>query len=143
MAPERNRSPSRQLQFPGHVTASRREDRWVADVISLMSNPVETDGTFTNVLVIQDIFSRFLWAYAMQSKREVPEHFESLINTESRVPRELNTDRGTELTSAKLQALMQNLPTHPRLQSSPKKQKWVPTCSLQPFSHTRTALEGR
>mgnify|MGYP002637007473 FL=1 len=67
------------------------EDRWAAYVISFMSNPV--DG-FTDVLVIQDIFSRFLWAYAMQSKREVPDQFEALINT-GRVPRELNTDRGT------------------------------------------------
>ena len=49
------------VQFPGHVTASRLEDRWAADVISFMSNPVTTEeGTFTDVLVIQDIFSRFL-----------------------------------------------------------------------------------
>ena len=51
------------VQFPGHVTTSRLEDRWAADVISFMSNPVATnEGTFTDVLVVQDIFNRFLWA---------------------------------------------------------------------------------
>ena len=76
-----------------------------ADDISFMSNPV--DG-FTDVLVIHDIFSRFLWAYAMQSKHEVFDQFEALTNTAERVPRELNTDRGTEFTSAKFQGIMQN-----------------------------------
>ena len=62
------------IRYPGHVTATRMEDRWAAYVISFMSNPVETnEGTFTDVLIVQDIFSRFLWASAMQSKREVPE----------------------------------------------------------------------
>ena len=94
------------VQYPGHVTASRMEDRWAADVISFMSRPVETnEGTFTDVLVIQDIFSRFLWAYAMQSKREVPDRFEHLLR--ERVPRELNTDRGTEFTSARFQGVVQ------------------------------------
>ena len=72
------------VKYPGHVAATRMEDRWAAYVISFMSNPV--DG-FTDVLVVQDIFSRFLWAYAMQSKREVPGQFETLINTAERVPR--------------------------------------------------------
>ena len=95
-------------QFPGHVTASRLEDRWAADVISFMSNPVTTEeGTFTDVLVIQDIFSRFLYAYAMQTKREVPDKFEYLLKLEERIPRELNTDRGTEFTSARFQAVVQ------------------------------------
>ena len=50
-------------QYPGHVATSRLEDRWAADVISFMSNPVATnEGTFTDVLVVQDIFNRFLWA---------------------------------------------------------------------------------
>ena len=96
------------VQFPGHVTASRLEDRWAADVISFMSNPVTTEeGTFTDVLVIQDIFSRFLNAYAMQSKREVPDKLEYLLKLEERIPRELNTDRGTEFTSARFQAVVQ------------------------------------
>ena len=96
------------IQFPGHVTASRLEDRWAADVISFMSNPVTTEeGTFTDVLVIQDIFSRFLNAYAMQSKREVPDKMEYLLKLEERIPRELNTDRGTEFTSARFQAVVQ------------------------------------
>ena len=59
------------------------------------------------MLVIQDVFSRFLHAYAMQSKREVPYKLEYLLKLEERIPKELNTDRGTEFTSARFQALVQ------------------------------------
>ena len=64
-------------QYKGNVAARNIDDRWVADVLSFESRPVEG---FTNVLLIQDVFSRFLWASPMGSKKETTRAFKTHLN---------------------------------------------------------------
>ena len=49
-------------QYTGNVAARNIDDRWVADLLSIESKLVEG---VTNVLLIQDVFGRFLWATPM------------------------------------------------------------------------------
>ena len=98
-------------QYKGNVTARSIDDRWVADVLSFESRPVEG---FTNVLLIQDVFSRFLWASPMGSKKETTRAFRTHLNVTGRVCRELSTDKGTEFTSAEFQRLVAEEGIHHR-----------------------------
>ena len=90
-------------KYEGNVASRSIDDRWVADVLSFESRPVEG---FTNVLLVQDVFSRFLWATPMGSKKETTRAFRTHLETTGRVCRELSTDKGTEFTSAEFQGLM-------------------------------------
>ena len=90
-------------QYKGNVAARSIDNRWVADVLSFKSRPVEG---FANVLLVQDVFSRFLWATPMGSKKETTRAFRTHLETTGRVCRELSTDKGTEFTSAEFQGLM-------------------------------------
>ena len=92
--------------YKGNITSSKIDDRWVADVISFESRPAKRSGSkYTNVLLVQDIFSRFLWAVPLVSKSRTREAFESILG--ERKPRELNTDKGTEFTSRDFQAMLE------------------------------------
>ena len=71
-------------KYEGNVASRNIDDRWVADVLSFESRPVEG---FTNVLLIQDVFSRFLWATPMGSKKETTRAFKTHLGTALRVPR--------------------------------------------------------
>ena len=68
-------------QYKGNATSRSIDDRWVADVLSFESRPVEG---FTNVLLIQDVFSRFLWATPMGSKKETTQAFKTHLNATGR-----------------------------------------------------------
>ena len=99
-------SGSRQIFQPppsygGHITSTRIDDRWAADLLSFESRPVDT---FRHVLLVQDIFSRFLWAEAISTKAQVTAAFERILN--GRKPRELNTDKGSEFTSRQFQTML-------------------------------------
>ena len=52
------------------------------------------------VLVVQDLFSRFLWARALTSKTQVGTAFLRLMEDTGRAPRELNSDSGSEFSNA-------------------------------------------
>ena len=48
-------------RYGGHITSSRVDDRWAADLLSFESRPAKRgDATYTSVLFCQDIFSRFV-----------------------------------------------------------------------------------
>ena len=59
-------SGSRQIfqpppSYEGHITSVKIDDRWVADLLSFESRPVERPEFFyRHVLLVQDIFSRFI-----------------------------------------------------------------------------------
>ena len=66
---------SRQLfapppRFTGKVTAQHVDERWASDVIDFQSK-TSVKGAPVYVLLVQDIFSRFLFATALKSKAEV------------------------------------------------------------------------
>ena len=90
-------------EYEGHVTARRVDDKWVADLLSFESRPV--DG-FRTVLLVQDMFTRWLWAVPMKSKKETTAQFSRLMTTQERKCRQLTTDKGTEFTSVAFNQLM-------------------------------------
>ena len=101
---------SRQLfapppKFTGRVTAQHIDERWAADVVDLQSKTSAKDAP-VYILLVQDIFSRFLFAKALRSKARVEEAFWRIMEESSRRPEELNTDSGSEFTNASFQAML-------------------------------------
>jgi len=58
------------------------------------------------VLIVQDIFSHYLWAEPISSKTQVRRAFEDILDKSGRRPRELNTDKGTEFSSKEFQNML-------------------------------------
>ena len=61
-------------RFTGKVVAQHMDERWAADVIDFQSKTAKKDAP-VYVLIVQDIFSRFLFAKALRSKAEVETAF--------------------------------------------------------------------
>lgn len=74
-----------------------RDQQWEADLVDMIAYARENDG-FKHILVVIDSFTKFCWLRAMKDKRpeSTREAFEDIINTDSRCPHRLRTDRGTE-----------------------------------------------
>ena len=53
-------------KYRGKIIASRPNERWVVDFIDFVAEP---SGPFKHILLIQDIFSRKLWAKALEDKQ--------------------------------------------------------------------------
>jgi hypothetical protein len=88
----------------GHITAFDVGDRWVADLIQQTSNP--SDG-LKYILVVQDVFSRELFARALPNKEpgEVAKGLRSIFAQE-KSPDIFETDGGLEF-SGPVQTLLQ------------------------------------
>ena len=81
-------------RYDGNITAAKIDDKWVADLLSFESRPAQRSaGAYKQVLLVQDIFSRFLWAIPLTTKAQTTNAFETLLG--GRKPRELNTDKGS------------------------------------------------
>ena len=70
---------SRQLfapppRFTGKVVAQHVDERWAGDIIDFQSKTAKK-GAPVYILLVQDIFSRFLFATALRSKAEVESAF--------------------------------------------------------------------
>ena len=105
-----SKTGSRQIVQPpplyqGNITSDRIDDSWVADLISFVSRPAQRQETYRHVLLVQDIFSRFVWAAAIQTTSRTRAAFEDILN-QGRVPRELNTDNASDFTSREFQAML-------------------------------------
>ena len=61
-------------RFTGKVVAQHVDERWAADVIDFQSKTAK-QGAPAYALIVQDIFSRFLFAKALRSKAEVETAF--------------------------------------------------------------------
>ena len=77
-------------KYRGKIIASRPNDRWVMDFIDLVAEP---SGEFKYILLVQDIFSRKLWASAFKDKSmsSVIAELRSLFADHEK-PKELNAD---------------------------------------------------
>ena len=94
-------------RYGGNITSTRMDDRWAADLLSFESRPAKrAEGTYTQVLIVQDIFSRYLWAEPISSKTQVRRAFEDILDKSGRKCRELNCDKGTEFTSREFQTML-------------------------------------
>ena len=90
-------------KYNGKIVATRGDDRWAADLIDYTARSSEEKtsssvGPYQYVLIVQDVFSRKLWAVAMRVKdtQTVREAFEHIVRSADRKPRELDTDNGLE-----------------------------------------------
>ncbi len=94
-------------KYEGKIASSRLDDRWVADMISFVANPAKDDGTtWVHVLLVQDIFSRKLFAERLRSTPEATSAFERILDRTGRKPRELNTDKDSVFMSQEFQTML-------------------------------------
>ena len=78
--PERQVFAPRPL-YKGRVYAADKDQRWAADIIVYDRNPAELDGrTYTNLLLVQDIFTRYAWAELMESHSQATEMFQRILD---------------------------------------------------------------
>jgi len=86
-------------KFTGKINAFYENDRWAADLINYTNRPAIRDGkSYTQVLFVQDLFTRFSYTVPMTSVTETPKAFRTILKKE--VPRQLDTDRGVEFKSS-------------------------------------------
>ena len=96
--------------FKGKIWSSDLNDRWFADLIDFTAAPSDggaktsLEATKDNeryILVVQDVFSRRLWARALKSKQaeEVAEAFGDILRDSGEKPRSLTTDGGSEFSN--------------------------------------------
>ena len=102
-------SEAKQLMAPrqrydGRIASSDINERWAADLIDFTARP---SGQYTHILIVQDIFSRRIFARPLTgtTSREVSEAFQSILNAEG-TPQQLNTDGGAEFNSGSFPMLL-------------------------------------
>ena len=101
---------SRQLfaappKFTGRVVAQHIDERWAADIIDFQSKTSAKDAP-VYVLIVQDIFSHFLFAKALRSKVEVEAAFLRIMAESQRKPDQLGSDAGSEFTNRSFQTML-------------------------------------
>jgi len=89
-------------KYDGKIVATRINDRWAADLIDYTAKPSEDKDSsrdpYQYILIVQDVFSRKIWAVAMRVKttETVQQAFEHIVRSGAGIPRELDTDNGLE-----------------------------------------------
>jgi hypothetical protein len=94
----------RRPAYQGRIAATEINNRWAADLIDYNAKPsVDKKGgaPYQYILIVQDIFSRVLFAHALKSKdpEVVQQAFEAIVRRAG-VPDVLDTDHGNEFTGA-------------------------------------------
>jgi transposase InsO family protein len=101
---------ARRQKYDGKITAPKLDSRWSADLISYVAQPAVFEGKkHTHVLVVQDIFSRQIWARALRTAKttEVVKEFKDILEVSERKPLEMNADRGVEFQSKEFKAMLE------------------------------------
>ena len=102
---------ARRPKYEGKIVARDVDDRWAADLIdySKRTSKREDGAPYMYVLIVQDIFSRKLYARAMVEKtpQTTADAFESIVREHGKAPRRLDTDGGAEFTAAPFQEYLQ------------------------------------
>jgi len=105
-------------RFTGNVTARTIDQRWMGDLMDYTAK--SNKGSPMYVMILQDVFSRFIFAKALRSKAEVTAAFSRIVEDTGRKPEEFDTDRGSEWTSATFQTRLNNLGIRHRLKVGPQ-----------------------
>ena len=103
-------------KFDGKIAAHGINDRWFCDLIDFTAAPSdkgkrtglgETKEGEVYILVVQDVFSRFLWTEALTSKRPeiVAKAFEDIMTRAGAKPKSCTSDLGPEFQGPFEQAL--------------------------------------
>ena len=106
-------------KFDGKIPSQNLNDRWFADLIDFTSTPSD-NGKRTGlrrtkdgeqyILVVQDVFSRFLYTEALPNKtpQVVAKAFEDILARAGTKPRSLTSDLGPEFEGGFMQMLEAN-----------------------------------
>jgi transposase InsO family protein len=88
------------VKSTGKIVAHYPDDRWAADVINYTSRPAERNKEkFAHALIVQDMFSRYLWTAEMSSVSDTTATFTKILESTGRKPRMLTTDKGPEFVA--------------------------------------------
>ena len=98
-------------RYDGQIAAGGIGDRWFVDLIDFTAAPSDggnktplrrTKDNEAYILVVQDVFSRFLWTEALVTKtpEEVAQAFEKILQRAGTAPRSLTSDVGPEFQGA-------------------------------------------
>ena len=95
--------PSRTNFKRNRIYAPEIDSLWEADLAFVQDVAKENDGV-NYLLVINDVFSTFLWVRPMKNKtaRSLVQAFDSILN-EKRKPEKPRTDKGTEFINEQFQ----------------------------------------
>ena len=82
-------------RYEGRVASSNLNERWAAYLIDFTAQP---SPPCTHILVVQDIFSRKVYARPLRGTipQEVTAAFRNILTTAPAAPKELSTDQGAE-----------------------------------------------
>ena len=103
-------------KFKGNIISDYENDRWAADIISFVNNPVTTnEGRYSYILLVQDIFSRYLYARPLISLTGTTRAFEGVLeesenrmsDADYKTPVRLDTDGAPEFSSERFQSMAQ------------------------------------
>ena len=85
-------------RYEGKITSPSLNGRWAADLIYF---PAQPSPPYTHILVVQDIFSRKLYARVLRgtTPQDTAAAFRNIVATSAR-PKELSTDAGAEFNLA-------------------------------------------
>ncbi|MBM3300223.1 MAG: transposase family protein [Deltaproteobacteria bacterium] len=94
----------RRPAYEGRIAATEINNRWVADLIDYNAKPSpdkKGGEPYQYILIVQDRFSRVLFAHALKTKdpEVVKQAFESIVRRAG-LPDVLDTDHGNEFTGA-------------------------------------------
>ncbi len=93
--------------YPGNIVSFHRDHRWAADLIAFMSRPASRKHeTFIHVLLVEDLFTRFLLAKPLRTTSHTASAFREILAESERKPQRLDTDGGSEFTDGRFQALV-------------------------------------
>ena len=83
------------------------DEQWQADLCDMTSRAKDNDG-FTFLLTIIDCFSKFAWVEPLLNKsgEEILKALKHVLKRSGRVPRRLQTDKGTEFINAQVQSFL-------------------------------------
>ena len=84
----------------GKVTSSSLDGRWQIDLIDFKQLDATKNDGHKNVLVVTDVFSRFVWAVPLKDKAQntVTTAFKGILTSSGRKPAEVDSDGGAEFT---------------------------------------------
>ncbi len=105
----------RRVSYRNAVLVSGIDDQFEADLADLSNaSYVEANNGVKYLLVVIDVFSRFLWVEALVNKqaKTIIAAFEKIFKSSKRKPKRLRTDRGSEFTAKTVQNFMKSQKIH-------------------------------
>lgn len=107
--------PVKPVRYRNAVIVSGVDDQFEADLADLSDKAYVTanDGV-KFLLVVIDVFSRYLWVEALKNKQAttVIDAFTRIFTRSKRKPKRLRTDRGSEFTAKSVQTFMKQQKIH-------------------------------